>query len=350
MPPLATSPHKKPLPNLLVRSQLDLVFQRFHAHGLLLILGVILASIVGCQPTTQNTQKTTQSSTDLSSNNIVTTSYPLQWVTQQITGDNYQVDFHASDSSHPDRWRPDRETIAEIQAADLIVCNGIAAPYANWMKTVSLPSSKVIESASKGMSLSDFISVEDIRLVHSHGPEGEHSHATMVSRTWLHPAMLAKQARFITDELCKRFPDDTSAFQQNLTALQTTLEATTPQPLPEQKLATFTATPELKFLTKAVGANDLHFNWNENTTLAEAEASFASQDQTPKLSYILFPQRLAVLADRIQPALQQQKLTPIFIDMLDQPDPSRNFMDRLKANFEQMQKLVPNVDSTSPAK
>ena len=161
--------------------------------------------------------------------------------------------------------------------------------------------------------------------------------------------MLAKQARFITDELCKRFPDDTSAFQQNLTALQTTLEATTPQPLQKQTKPIFAATPELKFLTKAVGANDLHFNWNENTTLAEVEASFASQDQTPKPSYILFPQRLAALADRIQPALQQQKLTPIFVDMLDQPAPNRDFMSRLQANFEQMQKLVPSTDSKPPA-
>ncbi len=349
MPPLATSPHKKPLPNLLVRSQLDLVFQRFHAHGLLLILGVILASIVGCQPTTQNTQKTTQSSTDLSSNNIVTTSYPLQWVTQQITGDNYQVDFHASDSSHPDRWRPDRETIAEIQAADLIVCNGIAAPYANWMKTVSLPSSKVIESASKGMSLSDFISVEDIRLVHSHGPEGEHSHPTMVSRTWLSPSMLSKQASFIAKELSKRFPNDASTFQQNLTVLQKTLKSSVPQSLLATQLV-FSATPELKFLTKTVGIEDSHFNWNENTTLTEVEASFASQPQGVASNFILFPRRLEALADRIQPVLQKRKLTPIFIDMLDQPDPNRDFMTRLKTNFERMQKLTAGQYSNLPVK
>ena len=349
MPALSSSLVKTAAQNQPVHSQLNENLHCFITRLLPLTLGVILTSIAGCQPATQNNPHAAQSPTNLPSKNIVTTSYPLQWVTQQITGNEYQVNFPADDSARPDHWRPDRATIAEIQAAELIICNGVAAPYASWMKTVSLPSSKVIESASKGMSLSDFISVEDIRLVHSHGPEGEHSHATMVSRTWLHPAMLAKQARFITDELCKRFPDDTSAFQQNLTALQTTLEATTPQPLQEQTKPIFAATPELKFLTKAVGANDLHFNWNENTTLAEVEASFASQDQTPKPSYILFPQRLAVLAVRIQPALQQQKLTPIFVDMLDQPAPNRDFMSRLQANFEQMQKLVPSTDSKPPA-
>ena len=229
-----------------------------------LIVIALLACISGCQPTTQPPNN--HSSAEQSSKTIVTTSYPLQWVTQQITGDDYQVNFPASTADQPDRWRPDRETIAEIQTADLIVCNGIAAPYARWMKTVSLPSSKVVNSASKGLSLSDFISVEDIQIVHSHGPEGEHSHPTMVSRTWLAPAILIKQANYISEQLCKRFPDDATSFKTNLADLEKKLVSITPQSLPDPAPTVLAATPELKFLTRAVHVEDLHFNWNEKPT------------------------------------------------------------------------------------
>ena len=295
---------------------------------------------IGCQPSKQTNSNTDRSTSYDTSRTIVTTSYPIQWVTQQIVGSQYNVDFPAGGSDQPDRWRPDRKTIPEIQAADLIVCNGVAAPYASWMKTVSLPSSKVISSASKGLSLADFISVEDIQIVHTHGPEGEHSHPTMVSRTWLDPAMLIKQANYITEQLSERFPEDAAQFRERLATLTSKLEAITPESLPEslpeQTPPVFSATPELKFLTRATGVVDVHFNWNEKTTLAQAETDLASRPEAESTKFILFPQRLEALADRVKPALQQRQLMPIFIDMLDREDPERDLITRLADNIKRM--------------
>ena len=306
-----------------------------------LVFLMMVLSIAGCQPSKQ-TDNTDQSANDDSSNTIIAASYPIEWVTQEIVGSKYNVKFPAGDSDHPDRWRPDRKTIPKIQAAELIVCNGVAAPYAKWMKTVSLPSSKVIESASQGLSLADFISVEDIQIVHTHGPEGEHSHPTMVSRTWLDPTMLIKQASYITKQLSKRFPDDAVQFKKNLTKVTTEIESIVPERVPEQTPPVFSATPELKFLTKAIGVVDLHFNWNEKTTLEQAETDLASRKKDEAIKFILFPQRLEALADRLKPALQQRKLTPIFIDMLDRVDSKGSFISRLGNNFKQLQNSLPN--------
>ena len=292
---------------------------------------------MGCQPGKQTSNNDTQPSSDSSSPTIVATSYPIQWATQQIVDDKFDVNFPAGSSDQPDRWRPDRKTIPEIQAADLIVCNGVAARYANWLKTVSLPSSKLVESASKGMALSDYIAVEDIQIVHTHGPEGEHSHPTMVSRTWLDPAMLIKQSDYITEQLCKLSPDNATQFRANLVKLTSELKSVIPDPAPDQTATVLAATPELKFLTRAAGVVDLHFNWNEKTTLEEAENDLATKEETQSVKFILFPQRLEELANKLKPTLQQQKLTPIFIDMLDRENPDRDFITRLGDNFQQLQ-------------
>ena len=296
----------------------------------------MLASACGCRSDEYPTTQTPDNSNYQPA--IVTTSYPLEWVTQEIAGDQYVVNFPAGVSDHPDRWRPDRETIAEIQAADLIISNGVAARYASWMKTVSLPSAKVVETASQGMSLSDFISVQDI--VHSHGPEGEHSHPTMVSRTWLDPAMLTKQANYITQQLCKQQPEKADQFNANLASVTTKLQSITPGLPPEPTVTVFSATPELKFLTRATGINDLHFNWNENTTLVQAEADFAEKKPASVPKFILFPQSLEALAERLKPLLQQRKLEPVFVDMLDKAIVNRDFLKRLSDNFAKMQTIT----------
>ena len=301
----------------------------------LIIWGLVLF-IGGCQPSKETTS-TTGPASEMSTNSIVTTSYPIEWVTQKIVGDKYDVNFPAGSSDHPDRWRPDRKTIPKIQAAELIVCNGIAAPYASWMQTVSLPSSKVVNSASKGLSIKDFISVEDIQIVHTHGPEGEHSHPTMVSRTWLDPAMLVKQASYITEQMCQHSPDHAAQFKTHLAEIKSELDSIKPAALPKQTPTVFSATPELKFFTRAAGVADLHFNWNEKTTVEEAKTDLASKEDAQSVKFILFPQRLKALSGRLEPVLQQRKLIPIFIDMLDLEDSKRGFITRLGDNFKQLQ-------------
>ena len=279
---------------------------------------------------------------------IFAVGYPLAWVTSQIVGDFAVVECPAANSEFPDRWRPDRATLAKMQVADLIISNGSAAPYAKWLQTSSLPSERLIEAATRGLSLSDFISVEDIQIVHSHGPEGEHSHPTMVSRTWLGPKVLAKQAAFIEQQLSKRFPDQATAFGENLSALNIELDSVSGDLQPSETDATISvlsATPEMKFLTRFTQFEDRHFNWTPDTTRQQAIADFEKRRRErkvgskngdtadrPAVPVVIFPNRLKDLAQQIDDSLTSSNYRAVFIDLLDRELPDKDFLTRLRAN------------------
>ena len=134
-------------------------------------------------------------------NQVVAVSYPLTFITEQIVPDVVGVVFPAAGSAAPRTWKPDRKSIGKMQAVDLIIANGTPAPYAKWLTQVSLPESKICNTATKGLLLRDYIAVEDVTITHSHGPEGEHSHAMMVSRTWLDPSMAKKTSQLHRREI-----------------------------------------------------------------------------------------------------------------------------------------------------
>ena len=103
---------------------------------------------------------------------VYVVNYPLQYFAERIAGDQVSVVFPAPPDGDPAFWNPDVETIAAFQAADLILVNG--ATYAKWLKTASLPKSKMVDTSRSFAA--DYIEIKD-DAVHSHGPEGEHSHA-----------------------------------------------------------------------------------------------------------------------------------------------------------------------------
>jgi zinc transport system substrate-binding protein len=268
---------------------------------------------------------------------IVAVSYPLQWVTQQIAGDQYDVSFPGSGAADPATWRPDRKTIAEMQSADLIIANGTGATYAKWLTTVSLPESKLVSTASRGLALSDYIMVEDIRLVHSHGPEGEHSHPTMISETWLGPAILKKQAIYIESQLAKTYPGDASKFAANLKSLGESLDSLEAMKSDSNSPnVVVTATPQMKFLTRSLKIEDLHLNWNLKTSADSAKADLkelleARPGERPGI--IVFPASLKPLAERLASLLSANKLSAIFVDLLENTDPQRSLVDRIRTNI-----------------
>ena len=322
----------------------------------------LLIAVVGCETSTDGQRGSPDklSNQKIGKPTIFTVSLPLEWATAQIAGDFADVQCPAATTDTPDRWRPDRATLAKMQSADLLICNGTAAPYANWLQTSSLPSSKMVEAASKGLSLADFISVEDIQIVHSHGPEGEHSHPTMVSRTWLSPSVLSKQATYIEQQLSKRFPDQATAFGNNLATLTAKLDSLskdfeTPESAPAIKC--LSATPELKFLTRFTRVEDRHFNWKQETTVEQAKTDFenrirevsvtgqdaekasAQPNAQKSAAVILFPARLNSLASKLDDALSAKGYQTISIDLLDQKIGDQDFLTRLRANLSAINKV-----------
>ncbi len=257
----------------------------------LVLIGALLV-VTGCNPTSEKAGR--ESKKQPLANRVVAVSYPLQFLTQRIVGDSIRVEMPIPADVDPQNWRPTRDAITDMQSADLIIANGTGATYANWLTTVSLPESKMVFSATRGLSLSDYIAVEDVTIVHSHGPEGEHSHATMVARSWLDPALAKQQAEYIAQQLKRVYPDLAEQFADNLKSLDAELDQLTEQ-LAAIKASNpsvvLTANPQLKFFTRAAGVTDRHLTWFEMPSPEQAKLDLEKVlDQFPesKPKLILF--------------------------------------------------------------
>ena len=241
---------------------------------LLLMALLVLTFQSGCRPDDKSGSGFSRPKPPASAvNRVIAVSYPLHFLTEKIAPKKVKVEFPIAQDAEPRNWKPDRKAIGQMQSADLIVVNGIAAPYAKWIDRVALPESKVCSTATKGLLSRDYIGIEDVTITHSHGPEGEHSHQMMVSRTWLDPTLAKKQVKHIAERLMATYPKSADAIEANLASLNDELDALiglVDGIKASEPGGILTATPELKFLTRAVGLTDLHMVWGDDVTAEQA--------------------------------------------------------------------------------
>jgi zinc transport system substrate-binding protein len=122
------------------------------------------------------------------------------------------------DNVDPAFWVPSRENIKKYQNADLIFING--ADYAKWLKVVSLPESKIVNTSE---SFGDSYIKIKASATHSHGPQGEHAHTDFAFTTWLDPILAIKQAEAIKIALEKLNPENKNKLQANFDNLKNDL-------------------------------------------------------------------------------------------------------------------------------
>ena len=151
---------------------------------------------------------------------VYVVNYPLHYFAERIGGEQVNVVFPAPAGEDPAFWKPDLNTIAAFQAADLILING--AGYAKWLKTASLPKSRMIDTSRRFKA--DYIEVQDTS-THTHGPTGEHAHAGTALTTWLDFRQAAQQARAVMEGLSRLLPDHQDDFEQRYTGLEQDLLA-----------------------------------------------------------------------------------------------------------------------------
>ena len=321
---------------------------RFVRLPLILLIAVLIS---GCNPTTD---KPIAAEPQLSYR-VVAVSYPLQFLTQQIAGDKIKVEFPAANAESLHSWRPTREQILEMQSADLVVANGTGATYANWLKTIALADSKMCLTASRGLSLRDYVQIEQV--VHSHGPEGEHSHASMVGETWLDPRIAMKQAKYICKSLSKTYPEKARQFEENLKALSAKLTAASErleaikarssdkegdsgEDNSEKAPTLISTSPGLKFLTRAAGISDYHLSWQHEPSLEEAKADLEKAmatfgDQKPTTILVAN----GPLSDEISRLFQELELKPVSLSTIEQASSDGDYLTSLDENISKLDGL-----------
>jgi zinc transport system substrate-binding protein len=150
---------------------------------------------------------------------IYTVNYPLQYFAERIGGPDVEVVMPAPPDEDPAYWKPDGDTLADYQQADLILMNG--AGYAKWADSVSLPASRVVDtSAGSAEALIDL----EQEVSHTHGPDGEHAHAGKAFTTWLDLALAREQAERIKEAMAGRWPERAAAFEAGFQALAQDLQ------------------------------------------------------------------------------------------------------------------------------
>ncbi len=319
------------------------MFRLTRVGSCLLLSGAVLM-VSGCGETKAPNAK----AEDVVTKRVFCVSYPLQFLTQQITGGEIEVLVPFGENDNPWSFRPSREVISQMQSADLVIANGTGAKYAKWLDTVSLAESKVVKTASRGLSLRDYIAIENAAVVHSHGPEGEHSHAVMAIRPWLDPALAKKQAAYITEQLGKVYPDQAEVFSANLRSLNTKLERLT------EKLnagdvkgspVVLSLSPKFKFLSRAAALDDktvTDFEADESS-LPDLEAFKSGlEKQLAKFE----PQPTSILVGSSVPldrepckSLSIFGLNPVVIDSLDHQPADGDYLSVLEGNIERVLEL-----------
>ncbi|MCR9247500.1 MAG: metal ABC transporter substrate-binding protein [bacterium] len=149
---------------------------------------------------------------------VCTTNYPLQYCVERIAGGLAMVECVVPAGADPLHWRPEREAIARLQTADLIVINGATAEP--WRFGASLPLSRVVDTSDGFWD--QFI--ERPGVTHSHGDGKTHTHSTTDPHTWIDPRLLKEQAVAALESLIRRLPDHESALRDNYGALARDLD------------------------------------------------------------------------------------------------------------------------------
>ena len=170
---------------------------------------------------------TTPSSGDNGADNallrVYSVNYPLAWAAEQLLEEGALVHFPAPQDVDPAFWQPDLETISAYQQADIVLLNG--ANYARWLPRVSLAENRLLDTSRAFTD--QFIPINS-GPVHSHGPEGQHSHGEFAFTLWLDLSLYLQQVDAIAaalQETLAQAPEVIARRQQGIVERITALDA-----------------------------------------------------------------------------------------------------------------------------
>jgi zinc transport system substrate-binding protein len=180
------------------------------------IWGIAVAALLlACSPAQENPSSAPAASEDDGRFTLYTVNYPLKYFAERVGGESVTAVFPAPPDIDPAYWSPEPEQVAAYQGADLILRNG--AGYAAWVDRASFLRRQLVDTST---GFQDRLLPLDEAPLHTHGPEGDHSHSGTAFTTWLDPALALEHARAIADALGGLLPDRAEVFEQNLHAFE----------------------------------------------------------------------------------------------------------------------------------
>ncbi len=234
---------------------------------------VLLIPLTGCK-TEQQTEGTESNSGP--HHRVAVANYPLYCMVSKICESSATVKevvyVGPPSGTDPHSWVPTADQIRDLQKVDLIVCNGPGAVFATWIDKVTIDESKLCNTTD-AIKQTEFVLVKDYQLVHSHGPEGEHSHTWVVPQSWLSPRIARKQAKFCYQRLTKLYgqsPELDNGFaelQKNFDSLEALHEKIRNQ---APKLVVASSTPDVQYLTRSFDWEDRYLQWTDSRDVAQA--------------------------------------------------------------------------------
>ena len=139
--------------------------------------------------------------------------------------------------------------------------------YAKWVRKVSLPRSKMVDTSGKFKDR--YITAKEV-VTHSHGAEGAHAHESLAFTTWLNLELAASQAEAIASAMGRKRPELKDVFQRNyeslkedLLALDRKIQAIVSQ---DPSIPLIASHPVYDYFARHYGLNMVSVHWEPDET------------------------------------------------------------------------------------
>jgi len=253
---------------------------------------------------------------------------------------------HQGELSH---WSPDPDGVFLLQSADLIFRNGRGAEFAQWINRISLDETKLI-SATDAMKLDQFVIVDDYATVHRHGPEGEHTHPSVVTRCWLSPKIASGQVVWCRDQLTKKYPQHKQAFADSCVKLESQLQKLSLRIEAMGKQfegrQVYCSNPEARYLMREMGLDCISLNWRSAPeTKAAVKQLKELVDSEQDMKRVAFVWTFAP-GEGLRKATRKLVGGDCGLDLVDYPgtEDDKGYFEKMNGNLDRMSKIASAED------
>ena len=263
---------------------------------------------------------------------IVVTSYPLLAMVQAVAGELIDAELIVPRTTTSRNWRPSADAVQEMQRASRILISG--GDYEPWMQRVTLPRSRLIDTAIGYYD--EFIRIPDA-VIHQHGPDGRHSHAGTVWATWLDPELAESQLQQVKTCLEELLPDQRNRIRaaaeemdgelQHLDHLIRHVAAATA----ESSILALGDAPVYQCLIRRLGWSLQYVHLPDTGPLSEErQKELTDAIAAEKPAIVLVRSTLWEQMDELRPAVD---VPFVSVDLCEFPDSDQSLTSRLRGNM-----------------